>query len=259
MNRANSDNYPTGTGSTSSPSVGPTSKPKGFVAAKDIAALVSTADLLSALEIPANTRTQRAKCVLHGGSNPTAFSWTDDGRWFCFHCGQGGDKLSLIQAVRRCSFLDALRFLAALAGDDWAELNTSEMRRQLAEAKRKAQRVKAASQKLRKLEQVLLLAARDELLSLHKLRRNAGARLTAMARGAKPHFLDESEVAWSALALVAGQELRAVARYTFLAFASPADRSHFELNPCERERMVDAVLITGAVVDEKGRVMEVGA
>ena len=259
MNRANSDNYPTGTGSTSSPSVGPTSKPKGFVAAKDIAALVSTADLLSALEIPANTRTQRAKCVLHGGSNPTAFSWTDDGRWFCFHCGQGGDKLSLIQAVRQCSFLDALRFLAALAGVEWADLNTAEVRQQLAAAKKKAQRVKAASQKLQRLEQDLVLAARDELLSLHKLRRDAGARLAALRRGARPRFADEEAVAWDALGLVAEQELAVSAKYLLLAFGAPTVRSRYALHPEQRRTLVEEVLLAGAVVDEKGRVMEVSA
>lgn len=238
---------------------GPTSKPKGFVAARDIAALVPMAELLDTLRIRVNTRTRRAPCLLHNGTNVTAFSWTEDGRWYCFHCGQGGDKLSLIQAVRRCSFLDALRLLVELAGIEWAALNTAEVRQQLAAAKKKAQRVKAASQKLQRLEQDLVLAARDELLSFHKLRRDAGARLAALRRGAKPRFLGESELAWSALALVAGQELRAVAKYTFLTFASPADRAHFALNPRERQSMVDAVLTTGAVVDEKGRVMEVGA
>ncbi len=259
MKQASGNNYPTGTGCTSSPSRGSTSKPKGFVAAKDVAALVRMPDLLDSLGIQVNARTRRASCLLHNGSNPSAFSWRDDGVWFCFTCGKGGDKLTLVQAVRRCSFLYALHFLAALAGVEWAALNTAEVRRQLTEAKRKAGRVKSATKKLQSLERDLLQTAREEVLSLHKLRRNAGARLTAMARGAMPRFLGESEVAWSALALVAGQELRAVARYTFLAFASPADRSHFALNPCERERMVDAVLITGAVVDEKGRVMEVGA
>ena len=58
---------------------------------------------------------------------------------------------------------------------------------------------------------------------------------------------------------VAGQELRTVARFSFLAFSSAPDRTHFALNPRERERMVDAVLITGAVVDERGRVMEIAA
>ena len=238
---------------------GPTSKPKGFVAARDIAALVPMPELLDTLSIRVNTRIRRAPCLLHNGTNVTAFSWTEDGRWYCFNCARGGDKLSLIQAVRRCSFLDALRFLAALAGVDWAELNTSEMRQQLAEAKEKAQRVKAASQKLQRLEQVLVLAARDELLSLHKLRRDAGARLTALRRGAQPRFADEEAVAWDALGLVAEQELAVSAKYLLLTFGAPTVRSRYALRPEQRRTLTNEVLTTGAVVDEKGCVMELGA
>ena len=116
---------------------------------------------------------------------------------------------SLVEEIRKCGFLDALRYLAALSGIKWSSLNTDEVRRQLAEAKKKAQRAKVAIQKLHRLEQNLLLEARAELLSLHRLRRNAGRRLAAIRRGEKPRFLGESELAWNALALVAGQELSA--------------------------------------------------
>jgi len=242
----------------SSCTASPTSEPKGFVAAKDVAALVPMPELLDSLGIRVNSRTRRTPCVLHGGTNSSAFSWTDDGRWFCFHCGQGGDKLSLIQAVRRCSFLDALRLLVELAGIEWAVLNTAEVRQQLAAAKKKAQRVKAASQKLQRLEQDLVLAARDELLSLHKLRRDAGARLAALRRGARPRFADEEAVAWDALGLVAEQELAVSAKYLLLAFCAPTVRSRYALHPEQRRALTDEVLTTGVIVDEKGRVMEVG-
>ncbi len=227
------------------------------VVAADIATLVPMPHLLSTLGIQVNTRSRRAPCVLHGGTNVTAFSWTEDGRWYCFHCARGGDKLSLIQAVRRSSFLDALRFLAALAGVEWAALNTAEVRQQLAEAKKEAQRVKAASQKLQKLEQDLLLAARDELLSLHKLRRDAGARLAALRRGTRPRFAGEEAVAWDALALVAEQELGVAAKYSLLAFGTEADRACFALLPGERDQMVDETLERGFVQGDTGAVMEI--
>ncbi len=227
------------------------------VVAADIAALVPMPHLLSTLGIHVNTRTRRAPCVLHNGSNPTAFSWTNDGRWHCFHCGRGGDKFILVQEVRKCGFLDALRYLAAMAGVDWADLNTSEMRRRLAEAKRKAQRVKAASQKLQKLEQNLLLEACEELLSLHRLRRNAGARLAALRRGTRPRFAGEEAVAWDALALVAEQELGVAAKYSLLAFGTEADRACFALQPGERDQMVDETLERGFVQGDTGAVMEI--
>ena len=37
----------------------------------------------------------RAACLLHGGDNPTAFSYTDE-VWFCFACGSKGDKIDLV-------------------------------------------------------------------------------------------------------------------------------------------------------------------
>lgn len=229
------------------------------VLASDIAPLVPMTNLLGALEIAVNTRTRRASCILHGGGNRTCFSWRDDGVWFCFSCGRGGDKFSLVQEVRKCGFLDALRYLAAMAGVEWAALNTAEIRRQLAEAKRKARRIKVAGQNLHKLEQELLLAARDELLSLHKLRRNAGARLAAIRRGAQPRFANEEAAAWDALALVAEQELAVSAKYLLLAFGAPAMRSRYALHPEQRRTLTDEVLTTGVVVDESGRVMEIAA
>lgn len=232
---------------------------KGFVAAKDVAALVPMPDLLDTLGIQINTRSRRALCPLHGGTNISAFSWRDDGAWFCFSCGKGGDKFTLVQEIRKCNFMEALRFLAAMAGIKLADLDSTEARRQLAVAKRKERRIKTACKKLQGLERDLLLAACDEAFSLRKLRRTAGARLVAIREGEEPRFTDEEAVAWDALALVARQELRASTRHTFLAFTSPTDRADFALNPRERERIIDGVLAAGAVVDEQGRVMEIGA
>ena len=243
--------------SKTKPLRGSTTKPKNVVAARDIAALAPTTQLLDTLGIQVNTRTRRAPCVLHKGSNPTAFSWTEDGRWHCFHCGRGGDKLTLVQEVRNCGFVDALRYLAAMAGIEWAALNTPEMRRELAEAKRKAERVKAATKKLQRLRQDILLAARKEVLGLHRLRRNAGARLAALRGGQQPRFLGESELAWSALALVARQELRAAAAYTVLAFGSEGDWSRFALQPGARNQMIEEALERGFVEGDSGAITEV--
>ncbi|MCH6554965.1 MAG: hypothetical protein IH793_12525, partial [Acidobacteria bacterium] len=103
----------------------------------------------------------------------------------------------------------------------------------------------------------LLVAARDELLSLHKLRRDAGARLAALRRGARPRFADEEAVAWDALALVAEQELGVAAKYSLLAFGTEADRACFALQPGERDQMVDETLERGFVQGDTGAVMEI--
>src|SRR5712691_2912375 len=87
--------------------------------AREIAVLVPTAQLLAALGFDVNERTRRCACILHGGANPTAFSWREDGRWHCFSCGRGGDRIALVRAVCGCSFREAVTFLAQLAGVEY--------------------------------------------------------------------------------------------------------------------------------------------
>jgi hypothetical protein len=84
--------------------------------ARDLDVLVPMTQLLGALGFQVNECTRRAACVLHRGSNPTSFSWQEDGRWHCFACGAGGDRIALIRIVRSCSFREAMSFLALLAG-----------------------------------------------------------------------------------------------------------------------------------------------
>jgi hypothetical protein len=84
--------------------------------ARQIAALVPMARLLESVGFRVNERTRRCACLLHGGSNPSAFSWSEDGRWHCFSCGCGGDKIALVRSIRGCAFRDAIEFLALLAG-----------------------------------------------------------------------------------------------------------------------------------------------
>jgi len=122
--------------------------------AKKVAALLPMSRLLDALGFDVNERTRRAPCVLHGGSNRSAFSWTEAGLWKCHSCGQGGDKLALVQAVRQCAFRDAVELLAALVGVDYhpakrsrAEVERARDRRERAE--REAWRIRDEVLRLR--------------------------------------------------------------------------------------------------------------
>ena len=64
----------------------------------------------------------RGPCPFHGGSNKSSFSVDlDTGRWHCFSsgCHQGySDMIGLVQLARRCSFKEALDYIAALMGID---------------------------------------------------------------------------------------------------------------------------------------------
>jgi hypothetical protein len=221
----------------------------------DVAGLVEMPVLLRALGFDLNQRTRRAPCILHTGSNPTAFSWTDDGRWHCFSCERGGDKIALVRAVRSCSFPEAVDFLASLAGVEYSPSPVSAHEFERARVARVQARRNART--LVDAEFSVWRDARDNLLSLVALRRNAGARLLAIAGGATPRFPGEAEIAWEVLKIVADGMARADTAYCLVSFAAPIERYAFILHPERREEMIEAALERGYVADEKGYRFEV--
>ena len=74
------------------------------------------ARLLEELGFLVNERTHRARCIFCSAHNATTLSWCEDGRWHCFRCHAGGDRIDLVKAVKNCPFLEAVDFLAVLAG-----------------------------------------------------------------------------------------------------------------------------------------------
>jgi len=56
----------------------------------------------------------RTRCFLHGGNNPTTFSYTEDGLWYYFAEGKGGDAVDLVMEAKGYSREEALKFLADL-------------------------------------------------------------------------------------------------------------------------------------------------
>jgi DNA primase len=74
----------------------------------------------------------RARCPIHKGDNPTAFSidFDPDGKlpivWMCrTECQTNGDIYELIRKVKKCSFLDAVNWVACFVGMDKGELPES--------------------------------------------------------------------------------------------------------------------------------------
>ena len=140
---------------------------------KEVAAMTPMLRLLNELGFNVNERTHRAACILHGGSNPTAFSWREDGRWHCFSCGASGDRIALVRAVRQCGFREAVAFLVHLAGVSYEPQRISH--RQIEAAKR--QRANAAAWRVR--DEVLRLRSyyRDGLHRAERLWRRFGDEL----------------------------------------------------------------------------------
>jgi hypothetical protein len=217
--------------------------------------LVPMPRLLSELGFAVNERTRREPCLLHGGSNPSAFAWTEAGLWKCHSCGAGGDRIALVRAVRRCSFREAVEFLAVLAGVEYkpglVSRETIERQRQLRE------REAAEADSLLAREFAAWRGAQDEVLRLEMNRRNAGERLDAINRGEPERWPGEWEFAWKALADVYRQMPRAAAAHNVISFARAEDRFAFALEADAREKSADEALERGWVADARGYRFEV--
>lgn len=231
------------------------STPASHLEPGEIVDLVQMSDVLRALGIEVNLRTRRCCCPLHRGDNPTSFSWTDGGRWCCFRCGESGDSLDLIQKIQACSFRTALSYLASLGGVQLA--NTPESIAKFRKRQRQRTRLKIAARKLAEAERQIMLGAREELLSLIRLRRNAGKRLREIYAGAPKRFSGEAEAAWESLRLVADKILEAATSYCIMGFGSQKYRARFALHPEARQQMGRDALNIGYVVDDGGRIKEI--
>jgi hypothetical protein len=76
---------------------------------------ITISDLLDAAGIP--HKGNRCACPIHGGNNPTSFSFMEWG-FYCFSCGAKGGLLDLGVALWGCGRQEALGRLCAMAGID---------------------------------------------------------------------------------------------------------------------------------------------
>jgi hypothetical protein len=58
---------------------------------------------------------KRMPCPIHGGNNPTAFSFNEH-TFFCFNCGASGGLLDLAEILRGTNRQEARKYLADKAG-----------------------------------------------------------------------------------------------------------------------------------------------
>ena len=223
----------------------------------EIVALVPMHRLLDELGFSVNMRRKRCQCVLHRGSNPTSFAWTEEGFWHCHSCGRGGDKISLVRERLGYGYRETLSFLASLAGIELPRFDSAAFQREVSLRRRRERRLTQAARTLAVLQSAVLFRCRDELQGLERLRRNAGKRLAELNRGARERFRGEHEIAWEALRFVADHEASAAAAYYIAAFGSQVDQASFALRPAERERMIQSTLERGFVEDESEHRVEV--
>jgi CHC2-type zinc finger protein len=196
--------------------------------AHELAGLVPMPGVLRALGFEVNERTRRCACLLHGGSNRSAFSWTEGGLWKCHSCGAGGDRIALIRTVRNCGFREALEFLGRLAGVQYSPRQIS--RCEIERAKNNRERAENAAWRVR-----------DEVVRLRSFYRDGlhrAERLMLRLGEAVLHARTEAEqdAAWEGIARLASAQTFFLAAYSFLCRTSGPALVGFALASPEQRR-----------------------
>ena len=83
-------------------------------------------------------------CPFHGEKTPSFNIYTENGSFYCFGCGVGGDVISFIMKIENLDYVDAIKYLAQRAGMDIPENSVddsmSKLRTRIFEANREAAR-----------------------------------------------------------------------------------------------------------------------
>lgn len=81
-------------------------------------------------------------CPFHGEKTPSFTVYTENGSFYCFGCGVGGDVITFIMKIENLDYLDAVKLLAQRAGmqmpADNVDDSMSKLRKRVYEANREA-------------------------------------------------------------------------------------------------------------------------
>jgi hypothetical protein len=194
----------------------------------EFAALVPMFEVLRALGFDTNERTRRCACILHGGSNRSAFSWTDAGLWKCHACGACGDRIALVRAVKNCGFRETLEFLGHLVGVEYSPRRAS--RREIELARIGRERAENAAWRVRDEVRRLRSYYRDDLHRTERLMARMGDKVLCSRTEA------EQDAAWARMARLAPAQTFFLAAYDFLHRASGSALVRFALASQDQRR-----------------------
>ena len=180
-------------------------------------------------------RNGRTRCPLHGGKNPTAFSFDEStGVFNCFSCGQKGDKVSFVQKRLRVDFREALHWL------NGSNSGPLPIRPRNLEAVRLA----TVLQKARTEETERLVREYRDLANTRHI-----AELE-LSQG-------DSVVAWDVLKLVTERRRWLIAALNVLDFGSAQFVIPFLIgSPHEKSNTIDSVIDAGGLYDKQQRWIE---
>ncbi len=83
-------------------------------------------------------------CPFHGEKTPSFNIYAENGSFYCFGCGAGGDVITFIMKIENLDYMEAVKFLAQRAGmslpEDTVDDSMSKLRNRIYEANREAAR-----------------------------------------------------------------------------------------------------------------------
>jgi DNA primase len=83
-------------------------------------------------------------CPFHGEKTPSFNIYTENGSFYCFGCGVGGDVITFIMKIENLDYIDAVKLLAQRSGMEMPENNfddsMSSLRKRIYEANRETAR-----------------------------------------------------------------------------------------------------------------------
>jgi DNA primase len=89
-------------------------------------------------------RTLKGLCPFHNEKTPSFVVYPENGSFYCFGCGAGGDVVTFIRLAENLEYVEALRFLAERAGlalpDDTRDDPTARLKMRVLELNRASAR-----------------------------------------------------------------------------------------------------------------------
>jgi CHC2 zinc finger len=223
--------------------------------ARGLARSVTVPQVLKAFGVRVRN-SKRADCPLCKGHSTGTLAFTYR-LWRCHRCNEGGDVFSLVRAVNRCDFPEALRFVANLAGIRLEDRGRADFQRELDERKRQRERIEAGANKLSALEHALLREYRDRIHKTERTLLKVNERLADLSCGEPERFRGEQERLWLTLQVAAALLSRDLPSYTLLSFGALDERFRFVLHPELRDEIIAGVRWAGYVRTADGKQMEV--
>ena len=105
----------------------------------DIADVVS-----SYVNLRHSGRTMSGLCPFHSDKSPSFHVYPENGSFYCFGCGAGGDVITFVRRIENLDYMESIRFLAQRAGlnvpEDGTDQGLSQVKARLLEINRETAR-----------------------------------------------------------------------------------------------------------------------